>query len=753
MLSHVRAALRPPSYLRPIAAFSTVVRRVLDIGSGSIKCEVAEVEPTSKRIVRSIFSASVQTLFLRDLKHSGSDSMLISPEMYALGMHTIKNFIADTNHLGVTQTAAVATEAFRKAANGKAVVAAFARECGVEISVIQGEQEARLGYESARALSGLEADALLAWDCGAGSFQLSNGSDSHVDVHGSGTMRAVASAMEAGLTRGQLSEALLAYLRTELKTVPLWLQTEVLHSVVAIGSSQSIFNQQRVLSGLVTFDQFDVERTLAEVAAIPEHMLPALERERSAALEYVVKEENAQYALPKLALLLGAMRHLRIGEVTFKPTNGNCLALLTHGDLWPSVPSPVFSEGTLKPVLSEGTLQPVLSEGTLQPVFSEGTLQPVFSEGTLQPVLSEGTLQPVFSEGTLQPVLSEGTLQPVFSEGTLQPVLSEGTLQPVFSEGTLQPVFSEGTLQPVFSEGTLKPVLSEGTLQPVSSEPARLLTVNWHLEKHCNYKCSFCYAHFADVVKGLEKADGIKLLRSLRDAGFFKVNFAGGEPLLNQHLGEYVKAAKELGLKTSIITNASRLTATWLESYGPFLDQIGVSCDSLDDQVNKEMGRGFGNHVAVTERALRRVHQLNETRGLDVKVKLNTVVMRQNHFEDWSDFIVRNGVQRWKVFKVLRIEGENDKGFEDKAVSDVDFEAFVARHAHLEKRGVVVAAEDNDAMTLSYVMVTPDGRFYQNTDGRYTYSEPVLAVGVDEALRQTGFDYEKFVDRGGAYRL
>ena len=654
MLSHVRAALRPPSYLRPIAAFSTVVRRVLDIGSGSIKCEVAEVEPTSQRIVRSIFSASVQTLFLRDLKHSGSDSMLISPEMYALGMHTIKNFIADTNHLGVTQTAAVATEAFRKAANGKAVVAAFARECGVEISVIQSEQEARLGYESARALSGLEADALLAWDCGAGSFQLSNGSDSHVDIHGSGTMRAVASAMEAGLTRGQLSEALLAYLRTELKTVPLWLQTEVLHSVVAIGSSQSIFNQQRVLSGLVTFDQFDVERTLAEVAAIPEHMLPALERERSASLEYVVKEENAQYALPKLALLLGAMRHLRIGEVTFKPTNGNCLALLTHGDLWPSVPSPVFSEGTLKPVLSEGTLQPVLSEGTLQ---------------------------------------------------------------------------------------------------PVSSEPARLLTVNWHLEKHCNYKCSFCYAHFADVVKGLEKADGIKLLRSLRDAGFFKVNFAGGEPLLNQHLGEYVKAAKELGLKTSIITNASRLTATWLESYGPFLDQIGVSCDSLDDQVNKEMGRGFGNHVAVTERALRRVHQLNETRGLDVKVKLNTVVMRQNHFEDWSDFIVRNGVQRWKVFKVLRIEGENDKGFEDKAVSDVDFEAFVARHAHLEKRGVVVAAEDNDAMTLSYVMVTPDGRFYQNTDGRYTYSEPVLAVGVDEALRQTGFDYEKFVDRGGAYRL
>lgn len=91
-------------------------------------------------------------------------------------------------------------------------------------------------------------------------------------------------------------------------------------------------------------------------------------------------------------------------------------------------------------------------------------------------------------------------------------------------------------------------------LAPVSAEN-NLLTINWHLEKDCNYKCIFCYAHFKHVKEFLGKDRGFELLRKLWDAGVYKVNFAGGEPLLNQHLGDYLKYAKELGLKTSIITN------------------------------------------------------------------------------------------------------------------------------------------------------------------------------------------------------
>jgi radical S-adenosyl methionine domain-containing protein 2 len=93
-------------------------------------------------------------------------------------------------------------------------------------------------------------------------------------------------------------------------------------------------------------------------------------------------------------------------------------------------------------------------------------------------------------------------------------------------------------------------------------------------------------------------------------------------------------------------------------------------------------------------------------------------------------------VQRWKIFKILRIEGENDAVYDALAVTDAQFDAFVARHAKLSARGVVVAPENNDEMTESYVMVTPDGRFYQNSGGRYSYSDPVREVGVAAGLGQ-----------------
>lgn len=275
----------------------------------------------------------------------------------------------------------------------------------------------------------------------------------------------------------------------------------------------------------------------------------------------------------------------------------------------------------------------------------------------------------------------------------------------------------------------------------------QLMTVNWHLEKHCNYSCKFCYAHFADVVGGLNEPEGRRLLDSLRAAGIYKINFAGGEPMLNEHLGPFVAHASNIGLKTSIITNGTRLTPSWLDRYAPYINQIGVSCDSLDDRVNAYLGRGFGNHVKVTTRALRRIRAA----PADIKIKLNTVVMRHTCAEDWSAFVTDNAIDRWKVFKVLRIVGENDAVFDAErlGVTDAEFAKFVARHAHLSQ----LVPETNDDMTNSYIMITPDGRFYQNAGGRYSYSDDIVAAGVGNALASVGFDIDKFVARGGAYAL
>lgn len=278
------------------------------------------------------------------------------------------------------------------------------------------------------------------------------------------------------------------------------------------------------------------------------------------------------------------------------------------------------------------------------------------------------------------------------------------------------------------------------------------ITVNWHLEKDCNYKCKFCYAHFSHINTNLNIDQGFSLIDEIKKNDIYKINFAGGEPLLNKNVGEFIKYSKQQGLKTSIITNGSRMTKKWLTKYGRNLDQIGISCDSLDNITNTKIGRGFGNHVEITERLLSRINLMNENDGLNIQTKLNTVVLRNNHIENWNDFIIRNNVKRWKVFKILKIVGENDHVYDELSINDKQFYNFIDRHRLLNDKGILVK-EDNEDMSNSYIMITPDGKFYQNSNNQYIYSESILDVGFKNAIKQTGFDYETYEKRGGDYSL
>ena len=278
------------------------------------------------------------------------------------------------------------------------------------------------------------------------------------------------------------------------------------------------------------------------------------------------------------------------------------------------------------------------------------------------------------------------------------------------------------------------------------------ITVNWHLEKDCNYKCKFCYAHFSKIKTNLSLHEGYKLLEEIKNNNIYKINFAGGEPLLNKNIGEFIKFSKDIGLKTSIISNASKMTNSWLMKYGRYLDQIGISCDSLDNNTNTNIGRGFGNHVEITERALTRINKMNIEFDLNIQTKLNTVILKDNHLEDWNKFIINNNVHRWKVLKILKIVGENDHVYDELSINDNEFYNFIKRHKGLQDKNILIK-EDNNDMESSYIMISPDGKFYQNHNNEYIYSDNILDIGFKNAIEQTGFDYGKFIDRGGNYKL
>jgi radical S-adenosyl methionine domain-containing protein 2 len=274
---------------------------------------------------------------------------------------------------------------------------------------------------------------------------------------------------------------------------------------------------------------------------------------------------------------------------------------------------------------------------------------------------------------------------------------------------------------------------------------AHLPAVNFHLLRACDARCTFCFATFTDVEGQLSLGGAERLIGALREAGAEKLNFAGGEPTLHPHLGRLLRHSKETGLVTSVVTNGSRLERV-LERHGAFLDWVGLSVDSAEEVVEVALGRSRGDHVA------RSLRHADACRRRGVRVKLNTVVTRLNWREDMSVFVRRMRPERWKVFQVLPMDGQNDGKVEPLLISASQFTAFIGRHSHLASEGLGPVVEDNDAMRGSYVMVDPLGRFYGNATGRHVYSNPILEVGVEAALAQVGVVAEKFTARGGVYQ-
>lgn len=278
----------------------------------------------------------------------------------------------------------------------------------------------------------------------------------------------------------------------------------------------------------------------------------------------------------------------------------------------------------------------------------------------------------------------------------------------------------------------------------MNKSPPIPIAVNFHLYKLCNYRCRFCFATYRDIHGQLSRESALELLSQLREAGTEKINFAGGEPTLHPHIGELVAEARRLGFVTSLITNGARLDAL-LDAHADAIDWVGLSVDSGDENVQAALGRGRGGHVA---RSLRHASRI---RDLGINLKLNTVITTLNWNEDMHPLVRAIRPARWKVFQVLPVAGQNDGCVEPLLISNSQFRSFVERHTDLANEGVGPVAEDNEAMTGSYAMIDPLGRFYDNYAGRHMYSHPIPNVGVAQALAEVHFEMQRLVARGGLY--
>jgi radical S-adenosyl methionine domain-containing protein 2 len=97
-----------------------------------------------------------------------------------------------------------------------------------------------------------------------------------------------------------------------------------------------------------------------------------------------------------------------------------------------------------------------------------------------------------------------------------------------------------------------------------------------------------------------------------------------------------------------------------------------------------------------------------------------------------------------------RVEGQNDAFVADLIPERAVFDAHAAHHeAALAGTGIRMVAESVEMIRGSYIMVDPQGRFFDSTRGAHHYNRPILEVGMDAAFAQIAFDPTKFHARDG----
>lgn len=286
------------------------------------------------------------------------------------------------------------------------------------------------------------------------------------------------------------------------------------------------------------------------------------------------------------------------------------------------------------------------------------------------------------------------------------------------------------------------------------------LVINYHVTEACNYGCKYCYARWKkasdneihrDMKKTIDLFSNLKvffnhennenpLSRYLKWENI-RLNFAGGEPFfIGKRFYELIEIAKDFGFKISIITNGSLINDEFISSCGPKLSMIGMSIDSGCHHVMTEIGRCNRRFETLdfeyVSRNIKLLKSLNEA----IKIKVNTVVNSLNWQENMGNIIDEISPDKWKILQVLPILDD------ELSISDEQFEFFVKMH---EAYKTVIVAENNTDMTDSYIMINPQGMFYQNTNsnGGYIYSSNILKTGIKKAFNEINFNPQRFASR------
>ena len=144
---------------------------VLDVGSNTIHLQVVDAHLGAPPIPNSSHKSIIR--LTEYLDESGAITQIGIDKI----TESIVTNMANAAHLNIDELLAFATSAIREAENSDEVIAHVNRECGIDLQVLSGDEEARFTFLAARRWLGWSSGDLLVLDIGGGSLEIARGPD------------------------------------------------------------------------------------------------------------------------------------------------------------------------------------------------------------------------------------------------------------------------------------------------------------------------------------------------------------------------------------------------------------------------------------------------------------------------------------------------------------------------------------------------------------------------------------------------
>ncbi|HTI32798.1 MAG TPA: hypothetical protein VL422_03915 [Miltoncostaea sp.] len=248
------------SYPRRLRGFTGLVRArgaAIDVGSNSVKVHIGERDGTGWR---TLADGSIVTRLAENLEPGGP----LDPGAVARTAEAVSGLALEARRLGAP-IVAVGTAALRTTGDPGAFTRVVRERCGVDVQVIPGEEEARLGFVAATSAAGRDGN-LVVFETGGGSTQFTFGEGGAIADRMSIGLGAVALTERFGLDQAVSPDVLEqagAAVAAELGVLEGRPRAEAV-----IGLGGVFTNLAAVMHGLVPYDPAVVEGTVLDRAEI-----------------------------------------------------------------------------------------------------------------------------------------------------------------------------------------------------------------------------------------------------------------------------------------------------------------------------------------------------------------------------------------------------------------------------------------------------------------------------------------------------